>query len=264
MKKFLAFISATLLLMSSLLLVACGSVPIEEITIDKSVTEYKVGDTFTLNYTTVPEDAADQIKVNWEISDSTILSCKNGEFTAHTFGTVTVKANVKGNEATDEIELEIKAPDGFGTYTAKGYKLVYPEKWNYQTLAGLPTWMASNGSANMNIETSALNKTYFAASASAFQSAFETQYALMGMQGTFTQPVTLKKEKYLGIQRVRLDWAYSVTQAGVTVTLHQSQMIINNEAENMSCLLTITCQEQNYDAAFKQMEDTIYSQFTVA
>ena len=262
MKKFLAF-AAVLCCISCVAFAACGEVTsVEEISIVKPVsTEIRAGDTFSLDYVTVPEEAAESVKVNWEISDSRRLSYKNGEFTALTCGTVTVTARVKGNVAYDEIVLNVTAPTGFKESSGTGYTLVYPSSWIQSQLGAVRTWTASNGTTNMNITTEQLNATYMTAPASSFQAAYETTYSLMGYTVNFTEPVKVERSKYLGVRRVRVTSVYSLTALGMTSNIHQTQMIINNEDVNLSCVLTVTFREENFDESAMELQEKIFSLF---
>ena len=266
MKKFFALAFTLLLCFATCMAVtACGDVSIEEISIVAPVsTQIKAGDTFTLEYTTVPEDAAEKVTVKWEISDETKLSYKDGEFTALTCGNVKVTASVKGNEATDEIDLKVTAPDGFTEYSETGYQLVYPSQWTPSKQGKIQTWTASNNTTNMNITTEDLNKSYFTAPASSFQTVIEATYGLLNFTVNFKQPVTVKKDKYLGIERVRVDYIYTLTAGTTTTSIHQTQMIINNADVNLSCVLTVTFQEKDFNEEAEQLQDTIFSQFMPA
>ena len=266
MKKFFAFLFTLVLCFSTCMAVAaCEKIEIEEISIvAPASTSIKAGETFALEFTTVPEEAAEKIKVKWEISDETKLSYKDGEFTALTCGNVKVKANVKGNEATDEIELKVTAPEGFKEYSSTGYRLVYPSKWTASKQGKLQTWTSSKETTNMNVSTEELNTSYFTAPASSFQSVIESTYGLMNITVNFKQPVTVKKDKYLGIERVRVDYLYTLTAAGTMMTIHQTQMIINNADADLSCILTVTFQERDFNEAAEELQDTIFSQFMPA
>ena len=268
MKKFLV-IAMMLCCISCVAFTACGKeeevVPIEEISIvEPASTQIRAGEKFSLSFTTVPVEAAEKINVNWEISDSKRLSYENGEFTALTCGTVKVTARVKGNEATDEIELKVIAPQGYTQYSKTGYSLVYPSSWTYNALGNINTWTASNGTTNMNIATEELNKTYMTASANNFQTLYETTYSLLGYTVNFTQPVKLERSNYLGVERVLVTSVYSLTAAGSTMNIHQNQLIFNNSDANLSCVLTVTYRAEDYNAAATQLENTVFSQFMPA
>lgn len=266
MKRFVAFAALICCILSCMAVAACGETThIDEISIvQPSTTQIMAGETFKLDYVTIPEEAAQSIKVNWQISDSKRLSYKNGEFTALTCGTVKVTAKVKGNEATDEIEFKVIAPSGFKEYSQTGYSLVYPSDWRETTMGSVRQWVASNGTTNMNITTESLNATYMKASAKAFQTAYETQYALMGYTVQFTQPVKVEKAKYLGVTRVQVTSIYTLVAGGSTANIHQTQMIINNSDANLSCVLTVTFREENFDNSALQLQNTIFSQFMPA
>lgn len=263
MKKIFALASAILLCGTCVSFVACGEeVSIDEISIvAPEATEFKAGETFTLDYITVPEDAAEKIKVNWEISDSKRLSYQDGEFTALTCGTVKVTARVKGQEVSDEINLKVTAPEGFKEYSSSGYSLVYPSDWTSSTLLGNPTWTAPNLTTNMNVATEDLNEYYFSAPASYFQTAYETMYGLMGYNVKFEQPLTAKKSTYLGVERVLVNYDISLTLLGVTTRIHQTQLIFNNTESNLSCVLTMTFQQKDYDEEAQRLQETVFSQF---
>ena len=268
MKKVLALTALLCCIISGVAFSACGdsgTVPIDEISIvAPSSTSIRAGETFTLGYTTVPEEAAESIKVNWEISDSRRLSYKNGEFTALTCGTVKVTARVKGNEAYDEIELKVIAPAGFNSYSGNGYSLVYPSNWSASTVGTVRSWSAATGFPNMNVVTEMLNPSYMTASASTFQSTYESTYTLMGFTVNFTQPVTVEKSKYLGVERVKVTSAYSLYSSGTTTNIRQIQLIFNNSDKNLSCVLTLTFKEIYYGNSAVQLQDTIFSQFMPA
>ena len=261
MKKFFAFVATAMLCISCLVFASCGT-PVEEISIvAPASTEIRAGETFALEYTTVPEEAAEKAKVQWQISDSTKLSYSKGEFTALTCGKVKVTAKVKGSDATDEIELKVIAPKGFTTYSDTGYKVVYPSSWTASTLGKIQMWSSANGTPNMNIATETLNTSYFTSPASAFQTKIETTYSLMGYTVNFTKPVTVKKSKYLGVERVRVDYIYTLTAQGSTSSLHQTQMIFNNAKVNLSCVLTFTYYTENYNEAAEKLQETVFNQF---
>ena len=266
MKKFLTFAIILCCIITCTAFTACGkSVHIDEINIvEPASTEIRAGEKFTLDFVTLPEEAAESVKVKWDISDSRRLSYKNGEFTALTCGTVKVTVSAKGNTATDEIELRVIAPAGFEEYSNTGYSLVYPSSWKSSTVGAVRQWTASNGTTNMNITTESLNPTYMKASASAFQTAFETNFALMGYTVNFTQPVKVEKGKYLGVTRVQVTSIYTLTVGSRTSSIHQTQMIFNNESAGLSCVLTVTFHEENFDDLAVQMQNTIFSQFMPA
>ena len=263
MKKLFAFVLTAMLLVTSLALVACGNVEVSEISIVASATEYCAGEKFQLDYTVVPAEAKEDVKVNYEISDSRRLSYEKGEFTALTFGTVKVKATVKGSDVSDEIELTIKAPNGFKEYSGKGFQAAYPSNWTAAPLGGIQTWTAANGTTNMNVVTEELNETYFTAPASSFQTVIETTYNLMGFTVKFDEPTTVKKDTYLGVKRVRINYLYSLTIAGETTKLHQTQIVMNNEDANLSCVLTVAYRSEDFDAAAELIEERIISQFII-
>ena len=269
MKKFFA-IAALLCCLSCVALTACGEeeniIPIEEISIvQPASTEIRAGEKFTLGFTTVPAEAAEEVHVNWEISNSQRLSYENGEFTALTCGTVKVTASVKGNEATDEIELKVIPPQGYTQYSKTGYSLIYPSNWTYNALGNIDTWNANDGTTtNMNMTTEPLNKTYMTASGSIFQASYETMYSLMGYTVNFTQPVKAEKSNYLGVDRVQVTAVYTLTVGGTSMNIHQTQMIFNNSDVNLSCVLTVTYRAEDYNDAATQLEKTVFSQFMPA
>lgn len=249
-------------------LTACGKeeiVHIDEITIVKpSSTSIMAGEKFTLDCVILPEEAAEQAKVSWEISDKTKLSYSDGEFTALTCGTVKVKAGVKGNDVYDEIELKVIAPSGFKEYSSTGYKLVYPSNWSSSSAGGTKQWAANGGSPNMNVVTEALNKAYMSAPASAFQTSYELMYQLMGLTVNFTQPVKVEKSNYLGVTRVLVTSRYSFSGGGVSGSVYQSQLIFNNSEANLSCVLTLTFNDKDYTDSAQKLEQTIFNQFMPA
>ena len=268
MKKFFAFFVTLLVCCTACIaLGACGEViHVDEIHIvAPASTEIRAGETFTLEYTTLPEEAAEKIKVNWKISDSRRLSYADGEFNALTCGTVKVTASVKGSEATDEIELKIIEPEFFSRYVGRGYVVVHPTNWIKSTQGTIDVWTASNGTTNMNVTTEQpLNNAYFSSPASSFQAAMKTTYELLGYTVDFVQPVTVTKKKYLGVERVRVDYVYSLTIENTTTTLYQTQLIVNNADKNLSCVLTVTFREENFDDKAQQLQETIFSQFLPA
>ena len=264
MKKLLALVLTAMMLVASLALVACGeNVEVSEIKIVAATTEYTAGKKFTLDYTVVPEEAKEDVKVNWEISDARRLSYEKGEFTAHTFGTVKVKATVKGSDASDEIELKINVPSGFKEYSDNGFQLAYPSNWTSTQLGLIQTWFAADNSTNMNVATEPLNATYFKASASDFQSTLTTQLRLLGYTVKFLKPTKLQKDTSLGVKRLRLDYFYSATVSGETLTFYQTQIVMNNESENLSCVLTVTHLEENFTDSAELLQEQIIDQFII-
>lgn len=260
-----AAVAWLLLLVPCAVLGACGeTVAVDSIEIVEPASAVKAGDVFTLTYRTVPEDAADKIDVDWEIGDERRLSHKGDEFTALTCGTVKVTARVKGGEATDEITLKVAAPEGYREYSAKGYCVVYPSDWTPSKLGAVQTWTAPNGTTNMNVATETLNKTYFSAPAASFQTLIESTYGLLGYTVQFTRPVTVKKEKYLGVDRVRVEYSYSLTLQGVTSNLCQSQLIFNNEEANLSCVLTVTYRAEEDEEEISKIKDVVFNQYLPA
>lgn len=268
MKKFIAFAAIFCCIIAGLAFTACGKeeiVYIDDISIvEPSSTSIRVGETFTLDCVILPEEVAEQAKVNWEISDTTKLSYKNGEFTALTFGNVTVKSSVKGNDVYDEITFRVLAPAGYTEYSSTGYQLVYPSNWSYAPVGGIKQWAASGGSPNVNVTTETLNKAYMSASASAFQLTYEMAYQQLGCTVNFKQPVKVEKSNYLGVTRVMVTSLYSVSGPGVSGSVHQTQVIFNNSDANLSCVLTVTFNEGDYDSAAEHLEQTILSQFMPA
>lgn len=266
MKKFFAILVTAILCITCMALAACDKViPIESISIvQPASTEIRAGESFELAYTTAPEEAAKEIKVNWKIDDTSVLSYKNGKFTALTCGTVKVKATVKGNTATDEIELKVTAPEGFSEYSNTGYKLVRPSNWSQSKVGQIYTWTASNGTTNMNVGTEELNKTYFVASAGSYQSMIETSYGLMGYTVKFDKATTVKKSTYLGVKRVQVTYLYTLTKGSSTMKFHQTQLIFNNSDANLSCVLTVTFLQEDFDEDAAKLQQTIFNQFMPA
>lgn len=266
MKKFFAILVTALLCVTCMAFAACEKIiPIESISIvQPATTEIRVGESFALECTTVPEEAAKEIKVNWQIDDTSKLSYKNGKFTALTCGPVKVKATVKGNTATDEIELRVLAPEGFKEFGNTGYRLVRPSNWSQSKVGVLYTWTASNGTSSMNVSTEELNKTYFVASAGSYQSMIETSYGLMGYTVKFDKAVTVQKSTYLGVKRVQVNYLYTLTKGSSSTKLHQTQLIFNNSAENLSCILTVSFLQEDFDEDAAKLQQTIFNQFMPA
>lgn len=241
---------------------ACEKVEIDEIEIvAPALGEVAAGETFKLEYRTVPEEAAEKVKVNWKISDPKRLSYKDGEFTALTCGTVTVTASVKGSSVTDEVNLTITAPAGFSGYSGTGYRLVYPSSWTAGKVGGIQTWTAADGTTNMNVSTEELNTSYFVAAAKSYQTMIESTYDQAGYTVNFIQPVKLTRDKYLGVKRVRVDYEYSLTYMGISSSVHQTQMIFNNANAKLSCVLTVTFALADYDEAAQELQNKIFDQF---
>lgn len=270
MKKFMAFVFAAILSVTCAALAACtggeNSVSVEEVKITAPAsTEIKAGEKLTLEYTILPAEAAENAKVEWEISDSTKLSYANGEFTAHTCGDVTVTAHVKDSQVTDKIELKVTAPEGYTEFTGNGYSLVYHSLWNHATLAGIDTWTSGyyedGTTSSMNVTTETLNENYFKAPASTFQTTLEVMYGVMGYTVTFDQPVTIEKSTYLGVERLQINYLYSLSAGSETVSFHQTQLIFNNTEANLSCVLTVTFVAEHFNA---QLQQTVFSQFMPA
>lgn len=271
MKKFLTLLFAAILCVACAALAACNKEPtveIDDITITAPAsTEIKAGEKFTLEYTILPAEAAESVTVEWEISDSTKLSYSNGEFTALTCGDVTVTARVKGNEATDTLELKVTAPDGFMEFTGTGYSLVHPKLWVHSSEEGVDMWQSVilGSTANMNVTTEELNTNYFTvASGELFQTTIEVMFGLSGATVTFDEPVTVEKTTYLGVERLQVNYLYTVDYSGITLNMHQTQLIINNKDANLTCILTVTFAAEEFDVAAAQLQQTIFSQFMPA
>lgn len=273
MKKILAFVFAAILSVTCAALAACtngnDSVSVEEVKITAPAsTEIKAGEKFKLEYTVLPEEAAEDAKVEWEISDSTKLSYANGEFTALTCGNVTVTAHVKDSQVTDTINLKVTAPDGYTEFTGNGYSLVHHSLWLHSTPAGIDTWTSGyyedGTSANMNVTTEALNENYFKADASNFQTTIEITYGLMGYTVTFDQPVTIEKSTYLGVERLQVNYLYTISVGGVSSSIHQTQLIFNNTEANLSCILTVTYAAEHFTDNAAKLQQTVFSQFMPA
>lgn len=267
MKKFLTIVLSALILTTLCgLFTACTeAVELESFAIiAPASTQVNAGEQFTLEYTTVPAEAAERIKVNWEISDSKKLSYKNGEFTALTCGSVTVTAHVKGSDVTDTITLSVEPPAGYTYYTQGDYALVYPSNWQYEMMGAIPTWTDLISGNSINATSEDLNKSYFSAPAGSFQAAIETTYSLMGITVNFIEPVTLKRSTYLGVQRVQVNYHYSMSASGVTVTCYQKQLIFNDAEANLSCILTFTVMEEDYSESASLIWETVSNQFMPA
>lgn len=273
MKKLLAFAFAAILSATCVAFAACSdgeeSVSIDEVKITAPAsTEIKAGEKFTLEYTILPAESADDAKVEWEISDSTKLSYANGEFTALTCGNVTVTAHVKDSQVTDKIDLKVTAPNGYTEFIGNGYSLVYPSLWNHSLESGVDTWnsMLLGSTANMNVTTEELNPNYFSVtSGELFQTTIEAMFELSGATVTFDEPVTVEKTTYLGVERLQVNYLYTVEYSGIiTLTMHQTQLIINNEDANLTCILTVTYSAEEFDEAAAKLQQTVFSQFMPA
>ena len=270
MKKLLAFAVVLCCAITCLAFVGCGSeeatVKIDDITIvDPPSNEIVAGTKFTLDCVILPEEVAEKVSVDWEISDTKRLTYSNGQFTAQAFGTVKVKATVKGNEIYDEIVLTVLPPVGYSEYTSTGYQLAYPQYWTHSNLGGgIHQWAASNGTTSMNIVTEEYNSAYMSASASDFQSSFKAMYEYLGYTVNFKQPVKLEKDNHLGFTRIQVTSIYSLTYGTNTSNIHQAQMIFNNSEANMSCVLTVTFAEEDFDSAAEKIQQQIFSQFIPA
>lgn len=274
MKKILAFVFAAILSATCAAFAACSdgeeSVSIDEVKITAPAsTEIKAGEKFTLEYTILPAEAIEYAQVEWEISDSTKLSYANGEFTALTCGNVTVTAHVKDSQVTDKIDLKVTAPNGYTEFIGNGYSLVYPSLWNHSSEGGVDIWMPMylGSTANMNVITEELNPDYFTtASGEFFQSTIEEAMSeLSGVTVTFDEPVTVEKTTYLGVERLQVNYLYTVDYSGITtITMHQTQLIINNEDANLTCILTVTYTAEEFDEAAAKLQQTVFSQFMPA
>ena len=269
MKRFFALVITLLMCFATCTAVAAcdKTVKIDEISIvEPESLVFMSGETFTLEYTTVPKRAAKKVEVDWETSDENKLSYADGEFTANICGKVTVKVTAHGrdNDVSDEITLRVKAPEGFEESSGRGYQLVYPSEWEWSRQGDIQTWTASNDTTNMNITTEALNKNYLTATAYTFKSTIEAIYGLLGITVSFTKPVKVTKENYLGVDRVRVDYQYSFKILGKTTKLHQTQMIFNNDDVKLSCVLTVTYRAEDFDEKAEQLQETIFSQFIPA
>lgn len=276
MKKFMAFVFAAILSVTCAALAACtggeDSVSVEEVKITAPAsTEIKAGEKFTLEYTILPAEAAEGAKVEWEISDSTKLSYANGEFTAHTCGDVTVTAHVKDSQVTDKIELKVTVPEGYTEFTGNGYSLVYPSKfWFYSSVDGVDNWdeglvNANGGTNNINVTTDELNEDLFAVtSGEFFETVIEAMYSIIGITVNFEQPTTVEKSTYLGVERLEINYVYSITFDGVTGSVHQTQVMFNNKEANLTCTLTLTFAASDFDDDVQLLQQTIISQFMPA
>ena len=262
MRRIISLILLCALCLLPCTLSACGGerVTVEEIKI-VAPEKIRAGDVFRLEYTTVPEEAAEKVRVDWEIGDPRRLSYEDGEFTALTCGKVTVSAHVRGCEAADEIELTVAVPEGFRRYSAEGYAVVYPSGWTSSAAGRVQTWVAPSGSPNMNVTTEALNATYFTAPAASFQTVLESSYGLMGFTVQFTEPTVVKKQTYLGVSRLQVDYRYTLTLMGNTTSLRQTQLIFNNAEADLSCILTVTFEAETFDDAAAELQKTIFDQF---
>lgn len=276
MKKFLAFLFTAILCVTCAALAACkeggNAVSVEEITITAPAsTEIKAGEKFSLEYTIAPAEVAESAKVEWEISDRTKLSYSNGEFTALTCGNVTVTARVKGNEVFDKIDLKVIAPEGYTEFTGNGYSLVYPSKfWSYSSVDSADNWNemtynSNGGTNNINVTTEELNSNLFAvASVELFETTIEVMYSLMGLTVNFEQPTTVEKSTYLGVERLEVNYLYSITIGGLTSSIHQTQVIFNNAKANLTCTITFTFAADDFDEDTQLLQQTIISQFMPA
>lgn len=83
-------------------------VAVENVTLDKSVSEVEVGNTVELTATVTPEDATDKT-VTWESSDTTVATVANGVVTALAAGTATITVKTTDGEKTASCEVTVKA-----------------------------------------------------------------------------------------------------------------------------------------------------------
>lgn len=276
MKKFMAVVFAAILSVTCAALAACAdgeeSVSIEEVKITAPAsTEIKAGEKFSLEYTVLPAEAAEGAIVEWEISDSTKLSYSNGQFIALTCGSVTVTAHVKDSQVIDTIDFKVIAPEGYKEFTGNGYSLVYPSKmWFYSSVEGVDNWNegivnANGGTNNINVTTEEMNANLFAvASGELFEATIEAMYSIMGIPVTFEQPTTLEKSTYLGVERLVVNYLYSVTIGGLTSSIHQTQVLFNNAEVNLTCTLTLTFAAGDFDNDAQLLQKTVISQFMPA
>ena len=77
---------------------------VSSITLDKSSTSLKVGETVTLTATVGPDDATDKT-VTWTTSDATVATVSNGVVTAKNLGTTTITAKAGDKTATCSITV---------------------------------------------------------------------------------------------------------------------------------------------------------------
>ncbi len=99
MKKFIAFITAVLLVFS---LAACGEKPSgSPYTVELSRTEAEIteGDTLALSATVKENGEEKEVSVKWKSSDASVASVDNGTVTASGAGTATITAEYDGASA---------------------------------------------------------------------------------------------------------------------------------------------------------------------
>lgn len=244
------------------ILAGCGSVTVDSIEIiEPTNAEVRVGETFSLDYNVVPEKAKENTKIKWEIDDRR-LSFKNDAFEALSCGTVKVTASVSGSEATDEIELQVVPPEGYTLHNGGGYSVVLPSSFRENITGNSHSWLSTSYQYfNFVITEEELNESYFNATASMFQSTYETMFSLMGMKVEFVEPVAVKKETYLGFKRVVVESVLDMTIGQEKSRIYQTQVIFNNVEKNLSCGITVTCNEKEYDDSIKEIRKFVLSQF---
>lgn len=244
------------------ILAGCGEAKVESIEIVSPAGEIHVGDSFTLDFNVLPEKAKENAQVKWKIDDDRRLSFEENAFEALSCGTVKVTASVAGSEATDEIELKVVPPNGYTLHTGTGYSVPLPSSFRESSVGTSHAWTSSSYTYfNFTISEEELNESYFKATGSMFQATYETMYSLMGMKVEFVQPVTAKKEKHLGVDRVVVESVVDLTVGTEKSRIYQTQVIFNDVEKNLSCCITATCNDKEYDDLIKEMRDFVLSQF---
>ena len=78
--------------------------PVTSITLDKTSTSLKVGETLTLTATVKPDDATDKT-ITWDSSDSSVATVRDGVVTAIKLGSATITAKAGDKSATCSITV---------------------------------------------------------------------------------------------------------------------------------------------------------------
>lgn len=240
-------------------MVGCGSVKVDSIEIVAPESgEVRLGESFSLDFNVTPQEAKEDVKIKWSVDNENRLSVKDGNFEALSCGSAKVTASA--SDLTDEIELKVVPPEGYTLHSGEGYTVILPSSFQKNPIVN--SWKSNSYQYfNFVFTEEELNENYFKATGSMFQATYETTFSLLGMKVNFTKPVTAKKETRLGVERVRVESEFESTALGITDKLYQTQMIFNNKEKNLSCCLTVTYNDKEYDDSIKEIGEFVLSQF---
>lgn len=261
MKKFLLTLTAAIMSVAMCFgIAACSDdepedlgVAAESIELSDETVTLDVDGVQAFTYTVVPEDA----KVKVEISDKTVVNYENDTLVAVTAGTATVKVySVADTSVYAECAVTVNVPAGYTAYKANNYKFIYPTGWTKKTMSGVDVLYQNAIGSSINVVSSSKNDASWSISESNYKTIMTNQYKSLGYTVN-SMDVSIKDDTYFGNKRRLVTCDASFTYIGVTVSLHQEQVLLQNSSK--SYIMTVSY-SSDYDADAVEL---LISQFAV-